>query len=275
MCLDCHDGMDTTLTGTPHELATTVHSGIVVGCIDCHSGWEQHLEDPSADNITKPTELVQGKQAELCSQCHATPHQQAMLASDPHGRGGVSCTDCHAIHSGDTPMLVIDENQQYCFNCHQTQAMEFHGRSAHPLLEEDIKCTDCHRLGDNADPMFAVGHNWTCQNCHGEKAGPFRFEHPITYAYSVEGEGCVECHSPHGSPNDRLLNQPGDALCWQCHGTPPNHLVAHNGIATGYSCIDCHTDIHGSYDNSKFLDPELGTKMSVDCMQSGCHVLGE
>ncbi len=26
-------------------------------------------------------------------------------------------------------------------------------------------------------------------------------------------EGCVSCHSPHGSSNDRLLKQPGDGLC--------------------------------------------------------------
>ncbi|MFH2054406.1 MAG: cytochrome c3 family protein [bacterium] len=273
-CLDCHDGLDKGLHGTVHELSTTAGPGVVVGCVSCHTGGEVHIEDPSTENIGNPSKLVQGEEAALCSQCHATPHQQSMLASDPHGRGGVSCSNCHSVHSASAG-LVIDERQQFCYTCHRTVAAQFEARSAHPLLEESVRCTDCHNLGTNSDPLFTVGHNWTCQNCHGDKSGPFRFEHPVVYAHLVEGGGCVECHSPHGSANDRLLNQAGDGLCWQCHGTPPTHLIAHDGLATGFACVDCHTDIHGSYDNSKFLDPDLGMKMSVDCMQSGCHVIGE
>lgn len=273
-CLDCHEGMDKELHGTVHELSTSAGAGVVVGCISCHAGWEEHLDDPSVETITNPGNLLQGEQALLCSQCHATPHQQSMLASDPHGRNGVSCSSCHGVHS-QTVGLVIDEGQQFCYTCHRTVAAQFEARSAHPLLAENIRCTDCHSLGTNADPMFAVGHDWTCQNCHGEKSGPFRFEHSITYAHLVEGGNCVECHDPHGSPNDRLLSQPGNGLCWQCHGTPPGHFGAHAGITVGADCVDCHTEIHGSDTDPNFLDPELPMKLGIDCFRSGCHGGGE
>ena len=269
-CLDCHEDFDQEFHGTVHELSTNPGSGLVIGCTSCHAGWQAHLDDPSAENIGNPGKLVQSEQVAICSQCHATPHQQAMLASDPHGRAGVSCADCHSVHS-ESVGLVLDERQQFCYTCHRTVAAQFEARSAHPLLEENIRCTDCHSLGTNSDPMFDVGHDWTCQNCHDEKSGPFRFEHQVTYAHSVEGDGCVECHSPHGSPNDRLLNQPSDGLCWQCHGTPPGHLSAHAGIMVGLDCVDCHTEIHGSDHNPNFLDPELAMKLPLDCFRSGCH----
>ena len=119
---------------------------------------------------------------------------------------------------------------------------------------------------------MATGLNWKCQGCHSDVAGPYLYEHPVTYQHLVEGVGCTECHSPHGSPNDRLLTQPGNGVCLQCHGTPPGHRTRHSGLGTKLACVDCHSDIHGSYDNNKFLDPMLGTKLFPNCYQSGCHI---
>ncbi len=43
--------------------------------------------------------------------------------------------------------------------------------------------------------------------------GPFVFEHA-----PVKAEGCMACHTPHGSQNPRLLNMPNvNVLCNQCH----------------------------------------------------------
>ncbi len=273
VCMDCHDDMAQSLKGTVHDLKVEGKSSPGVSCISCHSGWEAHLEDPNTENINSGKELVLQDQALICAGCHSTPHQESMLNRNPHGIAGVACLDCHSIHTETAEGGEHAGLTPQCLSCHQTVEMEFKRRTSHPLESGNIQCVDCHSMGDTKDHMFAVGLDWTCQGCHSEVSGPFLFEHAAANEHFVEGGGCVECHSPHGSPHERLLNQPGAGLCLQCHGTPPTHKIAHDGIATQFVCVDCHSDIHGSNDNRKLLDPMLGSKMSRDCFQ--CHVLGD
>lgn len=275
VCLDCHEDQAENLQGSVHQLTREAHGGLSVGCVGCHSGWESHVEDPTEALPFNPAKGTQADVVKACVGCHVEPHQTAMVDTDPHGRAGMICSDCHTVHGNDTPALVKDDQENFCTTCHPNVAAQFESRTAHPLLSENIRCTDCHDLGTNEDPFFAAGHNWQCQSCHGELSGPFLHEHPVTYSHLVEGDGCVECHMPHGSPNERLLQQPGDGLCFQCHGTPPRHMVAHGGIGTEFACAFCHSDLHGSFDNSKLLAPDLGMKLPFDCYQSGCHILGE
>lgn len=274
-CLDCHDDFAESLSGSAHRLSTEsdLKAQLSVGCTGCHSGWEEHLEDPSVDNIENGSKLVASEQAELCAGCHTNAHQESMSSTDPHGLADVACLDCHSIHSNPNLKLVKDDREEFCLSCHTSIASEFKRRTVHPLESGNVSCIDCHKLGQTGDALMAMGIDWTCQNCHSEVSGPFLHEHPVAYSFLTEGGGCVECHQPHGSPNERLLNQPGDGLCIQCHGTPPKHRLAHVGIAEGFACVDCHSDMHGSYDNSKLLDPDLGMKMLFDCYQ--CHILGE
>lgn len=273
-CLECHDDKAASLESSLHRIceASDLNSPISIGCISCHDGWKEHVDDPSADNIKTAAELEFMGQAELCSRCHNTPHQVNMMESDPHGRLEIRCTDCHTVHSNTNEYLVKDDKDNYCVVCHTSVATEFKRRSAHPLESGNVRCVDCHKPGENQDNLMAVGLDWLCQSCHTDYSGPFVYEHPVVNAHLVQGGGCTECHQPHGSPNDRLLNQPGDGICYQCHSKPPTHFIAHDGIANGFACVDCHSDIHGSFDNSKFLDPMLGAKMPFNCFD--CHVLG-
>jgi len=72
----------------------------------------------------------------------------------------------------------------------------------------------------------------------------------------VKTEGCVFCHSPHGSANARLLVRNNmNELCLQCHtglkgtqftaGGPPTSPV-HDQSMQYTSCIICHSQVHGS-----------------------------
>jgi DmsE family decaheme c-type cytochrome len=153
--------------------------------------------------------------------------------------------------------------------------MEFKRRSAHPLESGNIRCTDCHDIAGIDDPLLAAGLNFDCQECHAEKSGPFIYEHPVVNNHTVDGRGCVACHEPHGSPNDRLLNQPGNLVCLQCHAVPVGHRLQHSALGAKLACIECHNQVHGSFDGSKFLDPDLGLKLFPDCFQSGCHSLND
>ncbi len=274
LCLDCHDGMAESLDRSVHRVASeSSSSSISVGCIGCHDGWEVHVEDPTVDNIETGSGLSVTTQAEICGRCHVTPHQTAMISTDPHGNAGVACLECHTIHFNSNEKLVANDREVFCLSCHGGIATEFRRRSAHPLESGNIRCVECHDLSGMQNPLFASGLDWTCQDCHSELSGPFLYEHPVVNAHLVEGGGCVECHQPHGSSNDRLLNQSGDGTCLQCHGIPPKHRVEHGGIAAQYTCVNCHSEVHGSFDNRMFLDPDLGMKMPFDCYQ--CHILGE
>jgi DmsE family decaheme c-type cytochrome len=275
-CLECHDGYDKSLAGSVHGVALTAGSedNMAVTCIDCHDGWEAHVADPSAETIEQGKEIRPSALAAVCARCHVSPHQTSMMSTDPHVSAGLSCADCHRVHNNSSPSLTLDDRENYCTACHSNVTAEFKRRSSHPLEAGSIRCIDCHSLGTLADPLTTVGIDWRCQQCHSEVSGPYLHEHPVVNAHMVEGSGCVACHEPHGSANDRLLNQPGDGLCMQCHGIPAGHRTAHAGLGSQMPCVDCHTDIHGSNDNRKLLDPMLGAKLFPDCYQSGCHIFG-
>lgn len=272
-CLDCHQESADNLKGSAHQLTSVQDktTRMAVGCVGCHSGWENHLDDPSKDNITNPANLNLVKQAEICRGCHQSGHQATMLTTDPHGRAQLSCTSCHTVHENEAQGLLKDDKQNFCGTCHVGVVAQFKSRSAHPLTTDNIRCSSCHFPDDRTDPMLARGMDWTCQNCHSEYSGPHAFEHPVTQSHLFNGGGCTECHSPHGSPNDRLLTQPGNGVCLQCHTVPPGHRTAHAGMGVKVSCVNCHTDIHGSDDNALYLDPQLNTKFYANCFSSGCH----
>ena len=60
-------------------------------------------------------------------------------------------------------------------------------------------------------------------------------------------------------------------MCLQCHSVPSGHLTTHDGLGVKYDCVECHSEIHGSYDSRLLLDPDLNSKFFPDCYQSGCH----
>ena len=270
-CLGCHEGFNGGLNGTKHRLTTGNQKATVkIGCVSCHSGAEVHIDDPMLGNIGNPskqtTDLVQA----TCTECH-NPHTQMGTAGfDPHIGQGLNCTSCHSVHKGHQGLLV-DENADFCASCHGGVVNQFRQRSNHPLADGNVTCLSCHDFTGSMEPMVGHGSMVNCADCHAEQVGPFLHEHKAASSFSTEGDGCMSCHNPHGSPNDRLLNQPNDAMCMQCHGTPPTHLTAHNGIAVGRGCIDCHSQVHGSFENRNLLDNNLGSKIGGQPESCFCH----
>jgi len=279
-CLDCHEGYETSLAKSPHQLGGKAGNTIkLVSCASCHTGAAGHVEDPSVDNITTFDAVPADKQFEICSFCHLTSHQTAMAADDPHSQAGLGCVDCHRVHNNQNRKLNLKDGQNFCLDCHGNIMAEFKRRSSHPLESGNVRCVDCHDMGLARNPMLQVGLDWRCQSCHSDLSGPYRYEHPVVNTHLIEGGGCTECHEPHGSSNDRLLRQPGGRVCLQCHGIPPLHRVRHGRIAMRLDCVDCHSQIHGSFDNNLLMDPLLGSKLGSfgldDCYQAGCHDLGQ
>lgn len=90
-----------------------------------------------------------------------------------------------------------------------------------------------------------------CVKCHIDVRGPFVYEHA-----PVKAEGCMGCHTPHGSVNARLLNMPNiNVLCNQCHSQVAADTVhgMNSGSSDSIPCTTCHTYIHGSNMDEAFL----------------------
>jgi DmsE family decaheme c-type cytochrome len=191
-------------------------------------------------------ELPPKAQSLICNKCHTANatfnlHDWNVGA---HAIEDVTCTDCHNVHAGPDLIVSPRETKDMCFACHQAVMAEFTLRSHHPVVEKKIFCTDCH------DPHGAIGDDLlradtvkeTCTKCHGEKEGPFMFEHADTM------EDCSRCHRSHGSVNSHLLVAQETFLCMQCHaGHDTSSAVSAEFKGAFYTrCSDCHSSIHGT-----------------------------
>ena len=268
-CLECHEGLDTTLIGTPHRLAGDERFTIEISCIACHTGATGHLDEPDVSTIGNPARYTMEKSLVVCGSCHNNPHQLSLAEQNPHTIAGLNCADCHQIHRPGKTSLK-GRSTSACLECHAEMRTEFNLTSNHRVLEGVVECVDCHAFTQQLSAPFGDQLQRRCLSCHGELEGPYPYEHQATNAYSVEGGGCIECHQPHGSVFDRLLREPPTQLCRQCHMVP-THLTAHGGLFGGEDCLSCHTEIHGSCDNSHYFPPGV---LPATCNASGCHPLG-
>jgi DmsE family decaheme c-type cytochrome len=268
-CLECHDGYDKTLAKTVHRLSVQGDgSPAVVQCVSCHAGGDQHVAEPSKDNITNPASLSGDKALQVCSECHNPHPEMDNYGFNAHNLQRLNCSSCHSVHSG-TPTLMRDAKSAFCLDCHGDIKTQFMRRSAHPVRQNAMTCLSCHKFVKQRDNAQAYDANRVCQDCHADITGPYPYEHPAVTAYAADGSGCVECHSPHGSENDHLLKQPGDLICSQCH-TVPLHKTMHQGVYANMPCLTCHTDVHGSFSNHALVDQNIGAKFGRSCY---CHGL--
>lgn len=211
--------------------------------------------------------------SQACTKCHtniargfhdATHAGLTVKAEDGTVRN-VSCESCHgggSLHvKAGTRQTILNPKiaPDTCLQCHPNTRAEFSLPHTHPVLAGKIACTQCH------DPHQGEAHaaggarslqaqaNATCAKCHPAQTGHFTFQHEALR------EGCVSCHSPHGSVNDKMLKARGTSLCYQCHFQPQSSgvQITHGGVNHSQNVIrgtcwtaGCHEAIHGSNVNS-------------------------
>jgi DmsE family decaheme c-type cytochrome len=232
-------------------------------CEACHGPGSIHAQSLDKKDILDPAHMSPAASDRICLSCHLNQPTQAGRIASTHAKNDIPCVTCHTMH-GTPEQLVArkpDDINQKCASCHVNEWVSFQKPYHHKVPEGAMSCVDCHNPhGRNVTSTVrfaAADGEPTCYKCHGDKRGPFIYEHEV-----VRTDGCIACHEPHGSANPRMLtrNQP-QVLCLECHAnigmgpflgsTPP---AFHNLRSPIYqTCVNCHIKIHGSNVSSALL----------------------
>ncbi|MBL0125687.1 MAG: DmsE family decaheme c-type cytochrome [Betaproteobacteria bacterium] len=272
-CTECHDEGDGPkilhIGKTKHG---TVADGRTPTCTSCHGDSANHIKSASAGGDKKPTkpDVVFSKkggssaeaQSASCIACHKSDAKRTHWDGSAHQTRDVSCTNCHSLHVAKDKILSKATEFEVCFACHKEQRAQVNRPSHHPVLEGKVACSDCHNTHGSVGPKLMKRDSVvdTCYQCHAEKRGPFVHNHePVS-------EDCGNCHNPHGTVVESMLKVRAPFLCHQCH-TPHGGFIpalvgsqvtglkptTANGlgkgttnVTQGRSCLNCHTEVHGS-----------------------------
>ncbi len=270
-CTECHDEGDSPkilhIGKTKHG---TLADGRTPTCTSCHGDSTGHLkESPTTKIRPKPDVVFKTKggataeaQSAACIACHKSDSKRTHWAGSTHQSRDVSCTNCHSMHVAKDKVLSKSTEFEVCFACHKAQRAEVNRPSHHPVLEGKVACSDCHNTHGSTGPKLMKRDSVveTCYQCHAEKRGPFVHNHePVS-------EDCSNCHNPHGTVVESMLKVRAPFLCHQCHTphggfipqvigsqvpglkpTTPNGLgKGTTNVTQGRSCLNCHTEVHGS-----------------------------
>jgi len=282
-CKDCHEDQFKAFSHTSHAELTKISSwkGKVTGCEACHGPGKAHSEEGDPAKIISFKHKSSKDISETCLTCHAGKEEHNNFRRGEHWRNDIGCTDCHSPHGNPTGlnlassitfksranaqkpdfstlhMLKVGE-PQLCLGCHSEVKPQFNGPFHHKVLEGAMKCSDCHNPHGGFElkqTRLATGADAACIKCHADKQGPFTYEHA-----PLKTDGCIACHTPHGSSNPRLLKFNAVAqLCLTCHSV--DHGVGavepqgpqHNLNAQYANCTACHVKIHGSRSSPVFF----------------------
>lgn len=200
-----------------------------------------------------------------CSMCHEelvekfewSTHSKIM----DHGEDSLhlGCEACHgpgSLHaeSGGLPHTIVnpEKSAETCFQCHLDTKGSFNLPYGHDVHSGNMTCTDCHDPHGNAitgGGMTLARAAETCTKCHKAQGNHYVFRHEATQ------DGCIVCHSPHGSVNNKMLKSANASLCLQCHfqqQTASGEIMIggrnHASFLPRGTCwsAGCHEAVHGS-----------------------------
>jgi DmsE family decaheme c-type cytochrome len=253
-CAECHDaGVIDTFSNSHHAKAWK--DDAAKGCQSCHGSTDAHIAAGGGKetiiSFKKGSKNSASEQSAQCLSCHKTTGALAAWDMGKHKKNDISCASCHTMHGGS---LKAKPKAATCYTCHKDVAMQVQKNSHHPIREGKVSCSDCHNPHGTMTKanLLADSTNQLCYKCHGDKRGPFIWEHA-----PVE-ENCLGCHAPHGSNHPKLLTTKLPNLCQNCHdwsGHPGSAYAQENAFGGGTrqsakliarSCTNCHSKIHGS-----------------------------
>ena len=259
-CKACHEEAFKSFEATPHWKTTfkPTKEG-ARGCESCHGPGKAHV-DGGGDKtkIFRFAVVDPGEASQRCLACHEYGEEHANFGRSEHSANGVGCVACHSPHHAkEAQYLLVKKQPELCYSCHTEIRQDFQRPFRHRVDQGLVACSDCHNEhgGFLTKQLRATAaQDQVCFKCHADKAGPFTFEHE-----PVKTEGCVACHTPHGSTNPRLLKRVQvNLLCLECHTlTQDSGATAlpsfHNQSQKYSACTLCHPTIHGSNFDAFFM----------------------
>lgn len=206
--------------------------------------------------------------SESCGDCHDSYTRDfhtathALLTADTDHSKLIGCEACHGpgsvhVESGGAFHTIVNPKRSpdVCFQCHLDKRGQFSLPHHHPFENGKVVCSDCHESHKGpavrAGASVLAGANDGCIQCHPAQRGPFVFEH------EAMRDGCVICHDPHGSVNEKMLTERNSNLCLKCHldvrssnimvGGLPHQFLLQQGTCW---TAGCHEAVHGSHVSS-------------------------
>ncbi|MCC7155611.1 MAG: DmsE family decaheme c-type cytochrome [Bryobacterales bacterium] len=274
-CRRCHPDVVMSFSRNPHYKAQVEHPDArdQGGCESCHGPASEHVAAGGGKSNLAAFSVMPSRQVlDACLRCHSNSLGRASVRGSSHSLAQIACNQCHSVHKSPVQkFLLAREQRDLCYGCHQTVKAQFSMPFKHRVNEGFMSCADCHNPHGAAAPVWRMGarprmtgvalqNEEPCLKCHTDKRGPFAFEHS-----GVRVDGCETCHSPHGSAHPRLLRRPAVfTLCLECHSGAGNFGRQGDGINMTsvthsmtdpkfQNCTACHTRIHGSNADERFL----------------------
>ena len=273
-CLSCHETMKPGLTAKYNH---TVHSRVFSetqgelasrGCEGCHGPGSAHVEAGGGKGVGNMVPFGDDSSAAVsrsnnaCLACHKG-HDRAYWSGSAHESSDTACTSCHTVmeNVSHDNLLAAGTEVDTCGKCHQLQHSRIFSNAHMPLRpgafesstasEGKMSCSSCHQPhGTVTESLIRnISVNDQCLTCHAEKRGPFLWEH------SPVPENCLNCHDPHGGNRRAMLKMSAPRLCQTCHVSTGHATSPRNPtdrFAVGTSCLQCHTQVHGSNHPSGF-----------------------
>lgn len=232
-------------------------------CESCHGPASKHAETTSAADILNPAKSKVELADKTCLKCHLNQPTHVGRVQSSHAHNQVSCAQCHSVHGPKpTRQAMVTEK---CTSCHTSVQAQFQRPFAHKVREGAMSCVDCHNPHGSVlqrSVKTVLGNEPNCLRCHGDKRGPFTFEHA-----PVKFDGCSTCHEPHGSANPKMLTRHEVRFqCLECHSNLANLSAKPSDLLGGVppaihdlrspryrNCTMCHQKIHGSQVNRTLL----------------------
>ena len=291
LCFECHKDFQDSIKNVRFKHRSLERGK---GCLNCHN--------PHAS--AKANFLLERDPPALCIKCHETGKSTFRWQHKNYPVTTSDCTSCHNPHGSNNRGIIFDvahaavtegrcvechqepgslktkkQTTQLCRECHQDMVTQtFNKNRVHWPLVDNVGCLNCHSPHASRHPKLVKGSLVeTCGKCHADTVAlqEVSKKNPKNkkLCEPVRTGNCTACHSPHGSNNVLLIDQPSISidLCGRCHEwqTHSTHPIGEKTIDPrdknlSVECLSCHKAC-GTANNPAMLPFSSTYELCIQC----------